>query len=104
MAIVAKQTGDRLALHFEGLVGANESPALRRMLIEAVRCGRRLVIDLSRTARIDSAILANLVEAFAYARKQGADFALAHVPPAVMTLLRLSRLDRVFPMGETSTV
>ena len=70
MGIRTDRHGDRTALILEGVVGAAESPRLRRLLEDGLVHGNRLVVDLSRTVRIDSAILANLIEALFRARRR----------------------------------
>lgn len=104
MAITADHRGEHVALVLEGVVEAPESPRLRRLLLEGLAHGNRLVVDLSRTVRIDSAILANLIEGLARARKGGGALALVDVPSTVMALLRLARLDHVFPIVKASAL
>ena len=100
MTVVTRNTGSTVALALEGVVDTAESPRLRQLLADSLRLGKRLVVDCSRVIRVDSAIIANLVEALAVARRNGTDLALAAVPPAVMALLELSRLDGVFPIDD----
>ena len=100
MTVVTRKTGTTIALALEGTVDRSESPRLRKLLADSLRFGNRLVVDFSRVVRVDTAIIANLVEALAVARRSGVELALAAVPPTVMTLLELSRLDSVFPIQD----
>lgn len=104
MGIRTDRQADRMALILEGVVEAADSPMLRRLLLDGLARGNRLVVDLSRTVRIDSAILANLIEALVRARGGDGALALAGVPPSVMALLRLARLDQVFPIDGVSAI
>lgn len=104
MAIIADHRAGSIALVLEGVVEAADSPRLRRLLLDGLACGNRLVVDLSRTVRIDTAILATLIEALAGTRRGNGTLALRRVPPSVMALLRLARLDRVFPIDDTPTL
>lgn len=100
MTVSTEHAEDRIALVLEGELDSAESPHLRALLIQAVAAGKRLIVDLSRASRIDSAIVANLVEALAIARRAGIDFALApRLAPSVEAVFALSRLDRVFPVA-----
>ena len=50
---------------------------------------------------IDSSGIAALVEGFQNAREKGSKFGLVAASKAVMAVLQLARLDRVFPMFPT---
>lgn len=104
MTVRTETTGTTIALTLEGNIGIAESALLRRILVESLRLGRGLIVDCSRVVRMDTAILATLVEALALARRSGVELALAAVPPAVMSLLELSRLDAVFPIHDRQAV
>lgn len=100
MTVTTEYTEDRIALVLAGEIDVAESPRLRALLAQAVAAGERLVVDLSRASRIDSAIVANLVEALANARRAGIEFVLApRLAPSVQAIFALSRLDRVFPIA-----
>ena len=53
---------------------------------------------LSQVGYIDSSGIAALVEGFQNARGRGQPFELAAVSPSVLAVLKLARLDRVFPI------
>ncbi len=101
MTVTIYQAGDRISLILEGVLDTRKSPAIRKSLLEGLLAGNRLVVDFSRVTRIDTAIVANLVEALANARRRGIDFALSAVPLPVMELLKLSRLDAIFAIEDT---
>ncbi len=96
MTITTYRTGNQISLILEGVLDMGTSPAIRKSLMEGLRVGRQIIVDFSRVTRVDSAILANLVEALAGSRRKGIDFILSAVPASVMELLRLSRLDGMF--------
>jgi len=60
-----------------------------------------LLVDLSAVTYIDSSGIASLVESFQKARKAGGHFALVAVSGSVLSVLQLSRLDKVFTMYDT---
>jgi anti-sigma B factor antagonist len=72
------------------------APALKDLMTENVSAGRdRLVIDLSEVVFIDSSGLGALIAGLKATRQSGGDLRIAHAPEQVMTVLRLTNLDRV---------
>ncbi|MBL6945964.1 MAG: STAS domain-containing protein [Rhodospirillales bacterium] len=102
MTVTTFRAGDQISLILEGALDMGKSPELRKSLMEGLRAGKQVVVDFSRVTRIDSAIIANLVEALDSSRRKGVDFVLSAVPSTVMELLRLSRLDGLFAIQEAS--
>ncbi len=77
------------------------APAFRQAVVARVERGeRRLVLDLERVEFIDSSGLGALVSILKAAGSQGA-VALCNAGGAVMGLLTLTRMDRVFRMVPT---
>ena len=56
---------------------------------------RLLVLDLSDVTFIDSSGLGALIAGLKATRRAGGDLRIAQVPEQVMTVLRLTNLDRV---------
>ena len=96
MAFEVRDIGGVAVVALEGDVDLQSSPAVRQQLLACFEKHTRVVVDLSGVTYIDSSGVASLVEAFQLARKKSGTFALAHVSPAVMRVLSLARLDRVF--------
>jgi anti-sigma B factor antagonist len=72
------------------------APALKTLIEETVASGKpRIVIDLTEVAFIDSSGLGALIGGLKATRQAGGDLRIAHVPEQVMTVLRLTNLDRV---------
>jgi anti-sigma B factor antagonist len=72
------------------------APALKSLVEENVAAGRdRVVIDLSEVVFIDSSGLGALIAGLKATRQAGGDLRIAQVPEQVMTVLRLTNLDRV---------
>ena len=84
-----------------GDVDLQSSPAVRQQLLSSFDNYSRVVVDLAGVTYIDSSGVASLVEAFQLARKKGGYFALVSVSAAVMRVLSLARLDRVFAIHPT---
>ena len=86
---------------FEGDVDLESSPEARRILLDCLGRTSSLLVDLSAVTYIDSSGIASLVESFQNARKAGRRFALVAVSGSVLSVLRLSRLDKVFTIYDT---
>jgi anti-sigma B factor antagonist len=82
----------------DGEIDMHSSPAAREAILSALRGGRPVLIDLSAVTYIDSSGVANLVEGYQLARRQQIPFALLGVSEAAGSVLRLARLDKVFPI------
>ena len=72
------------------------APALKDLVAEHVAAGRdRIVVDLAEVIFIDSSGLGALIAGLKTTRLAGGDLRIAQVPQQVMTVLRLTNLDRV---------
>lgn len=92
-----------VVVSFDGEIDLESSPAVRDALLASVRRAApgRVLVDLAAVTYIDSSGIASLVEAYQKARQTGVGFALAVVGPAVLRVLQLSRLDKIFPIHES---
>jgi len=74
---------------------------LRQAVDDLVGSGRtRLVVDLSQVELIDSSGVGALVGGLRSARSGGGDLRLASASPQVVTVLRLTNLDRLLRMHD----
>jgi anti-sigma B factor antagonist len=72
------------------------APGLKNLIEESVAGGRdRIVVDFSQVVFIDSSGLGALIAGLKATRQAGGDLRIAQVPEQVMTVLRLTNLDRV---------
>ena len=92
---------EALIIAFEGDGDLEHSPKAREVLLDGIKQGKRVLVDMSGVTYIDSSGVASLVEAFQRAKEQGSDFALVAVNPAALRVLQLARLDKVFVIHET---
>lgn len=81
-----------------GEVDLSWSQQLRKAILDALASAQPVGVDLAAVSYIDSSGIAALVEGFQQARQKGQRFALLASSKAVVAVLELSRLDRVFPM------
>lgn len=85
-------------LRISGEVDLSWSQKVRKAILDALQTGKALAIDLSGVGYIDSSGIAALVEGFQQARGKQQKYALVAISPAVLAVLELARLDRVFPI------
>jgi len=72
------------------------APAFKTLVEETVASGQnRIVVDLGGVTFIDSSGLGALIAGLKSSRQAGGDLRIAGVPEQVMTVLRLTNLDRV---------
>lgn len=88
---------DRTAvLQPTGRLNMVAAPAFKNLVEETVAAGQsRIVVDLGQVTFIDSSGLGALIAGLKATRQAGGDLRIADVPEQVMTVLRLTNLDRV---------
>ncbi len=95
------QTEDRppfKIVYFSGDVDLHSSPSAREVILDCLKHKMPLLIDLSAVSYMDSSGVASLVEGYQTAKKQGLEFGLVAVAQSAMNVLKLARLDKVFPI------
>jgi anti-sigma B factor antagonist len=89
----------RAVLALQGRLDALTALELKEAIAERVDAGQiELVVDLSGVPFIDSSGLAALVSGFKAARQAGGSLKLAGLNEQALTVLRLTKLDRVFAL------
>lgn len=88
--------GDWAVVKLGGEVDLSWSQQARKAVLDALGQSQKVAVDLSKVSYIDSSGIAALVEGFQNARGKGQDFVLVQVSDAVLAVLRLARLDKVF--------
>ena len=84
-----------------GRVAIDTSGGMRDRLADALRSKPdAITIDLSQVDYMDTSGLATLIEAMRLARKQNTQLLLRGVQEQPRYLLKVSDLDRVFPIEE----
>ena len=85
-----------LVVRLEGDVDLEHAPSIRTLLLDCVKRGHNLFVDLSNVDYIDSSGIASLIEALQGCTKAGTAFGLVSVSSQAMRVLELARLDKVF--------
>lgn len=87
-----------IVIALDGEIDLDTAPTVRKALLDHLKKGKSLLIDLAQVSYIDSSGIASLVEGLQMARKQGRDLALVAVSQRVHRVLELARLDKVFTL------
>jgi anti-sigma B factor antagonist len=95
---VSETHGDFVLVRLRGEVDLSWSQQVRRTILDALGAGNQVGVELSQVSYIDSSGIAALVEGFQSARSKGRKFGLVAASGAVMSVLQLARLDKVFPL------
>ena len=102
MSYTTDTSGDYSIVSLDGEVDLATSPAARELILKALDGGQSVLVDLSKVSYIDSSGVASLVEGFQTARKKQLRFGLIAVSEAVMSVLKLARLDGVFIIHDSA--
>lgn len=98
MSATLKREHDYAIVCLAGEIDLHSSPEARKLILACLHEGRPTLVDLGNVGYIDSSGVASLVEGFQLARQRQLDFGLVGVSPAALNVLRLARLDKVFPI------
>ena len=98
MSGTVRQEGGYAIVSLDGEVDLHTSPEARKLILGCLQEGKSTLVDLASVAYIDSSGVASLVEGFQLARQRNLDFGLVGVSPAALNVLKLARLDKVFPI------
>lgn len=94
--------GGRTIIDVVGKIDFGSSPALRKMLLDALEGKAAYVaVNLSEVKYLDSSGIASLLEALKYARDAKKRLVLFGVTGAVRQVLQLTRLTGVFEIFDT---
>ncbi|MBI5460792.1 MAG: STAS domain-containing protein [Gammaproteobacteria bacterium] len=98
MSGTVRQEGGYAIVCLDGEIDLHSSPEARKLILGCLQEGKPTLVDLASVAYIDSSGVASLVEGFQLARQRRLDFGLVGVSPAALNVLKLARLDKVFPL------
>lgn len=97
MKIEVTRTEDATLIEVEGEVDLYSSPELRKAVLKEVpKADAAVEVHLGGVSYMDSSGVATLVEGLRSAKQHDTSFTLVAPSSAVLKVLELSRLDRVF--------
>ena len=91
-----REDGNYTIIEMAGEVDLSCSPQARKQILSCLEGEKNLLIDLSEVSYIDSSGIACLVEGYQTAKQKQLEFGLVGVSEAVMNVLQLARLDKIF--------
>lgn len=102
--IESRQEGDVVIIRCEGRITLGlATNTLRNLMREALESGsKKVLVDFSGAVQLDSTGIGELVGALSLANERGAALKLAQLPTKIRELLRITRLDTVFDVRESS--
>lgn len=104
MQIKKSELSDGIAqLTCDGLLNMVTAPRLKSAVQELVEQGtNRIVVDLNAISLLDSSGLGALISGLKTARQAGGDLRIAATGNQVLTVLRLTNLNRILQPYETA--
>ena len=81
-----------------GEVDLSWSSEVRAAILAGLDAKKPVLVDLAAVSYIDSSGIASFVEGYQRARKQRLQFGLVAVSAPVLAVLKLARLETVFPI------
>ena len=101
MEIKKRNEAGHSIISLVGEVDLHFSPKAREEILGMLKNNENILVDLSEVSYIDSSGIASLVEGYQMSKKSGQSFALLSVSNAAMQVLKLARLDSVFPIYDS---
>jgi len=85
-------------LALSGEIDLHYSPDLRKAILDIYKMDVSLEVDLSNVQYLDSSGVACFVEAFQISKNKNLGFVMTNISQPVMQVIKLARLDSVFPI------
>ena len=98
MEINTTKSGVWTVVTASGEIDLHHSTYLRVEIIRQLDGGESVLLDMAAVSYIDSSGIAAMAQSLSHARSKGVEFALVQPNDAVMRVLQLTRLDKVFAM------
>ena len=92
------ENGAFTILELSGEIDLHYSPELRKLILSVYKNHLSLEISLQDVTYIDSSGVACFVEAYQLSKKKNLEFSLSNISSSAMQVIKLARLDTVFPI------
>lgn len=97
MVVKDKMLGDVVILAVDGEINFNSSPDFRKSFLKVLDSkAKKVVINLSNVAYVDSSGLATLVEALQKIKGNGGRLRLTNLSAKVKSLFEITKLEKLF--------
>lgn len=97
MVVKDKILGDVVVLSVDGEINFNSSPDFRKAFLKVLDSkAKKVVINLSNVAYVDSSGLATLVEALQKIKGGGGRLRLTNLSAKVKSLFEITKLEKLF--------
>lgn len=97
MVVKDKMLGDVVVLSVDGEINFNSSPDFRKAFLKVLDSkAKKVVINLSNVAYVDSSGLATLVEALQKIKGGGGRLRLTNLSAKVKSLFEITKLEKLF--------
>lgn len=97
MVVKDKMLGDVVVLAVDGEINFNSSPDFRKAFLKVLDSkAKKVVINLSNVAYVDSSGLATLVEALQKIKGGGGRLRLTSLSAKVKSLFEITKLEKLF--------
>jgi anti-sigma B factor antagonist len=102
LLVESRESGDWTVVEAKGEIDLYTAPRLKEELADALERDRtRIVVNLGSVEFLDSTALGVLIGALRRCRERDGTFALAAPTETVQRVLRITGLDKVFPIYGT---
>ncbi|HWE49036.1 MAG TPA: STAS domain-containing protein [Bryobacteraceae bacterium] len=101
MNLALRKSGNTCIVDIGGEVDLRGSPALRKLLFQALTESPRVVINLSEIRYMDSSGIAVMIEALKNSQKLNREFAMFGLNARVREVFKLTRVLPLFKVFET---
>ncbi len=101
MTISLRQEAEAILVDVIGDIDLQNSPRMRKTLLETMRQSPRVIVNLEQVRYIDSSGIASLVEGLKEAQALNKRFILFGLSKAARQVLKLTRLITVFEVYDT---
>lgn len=98
MEYPVRKEGPYTIISLSGELDLGFSPEARRQILACVERGGDVLVEMADVEYVDSSGIASLVEGLQAAKRKQLAFALLSVSKSAMQVLRIARLDSIFPI------
>ena len=98
-----RKEGSYTIISLSGELDLSVSPQARNQILACVEGSDHVLVEMAQVEYIDSSGIASLVEGLQAAKRKQGGFGLVSVSKSAMQVLRIARLDSIFPIyGSTA--